>query len=31
MKTALESLEKVFDDISGRIVVAKVDIMTMIG
>jgi len=27
---ALESLEKVFDDISGRIIVAKVDMKTMI-
>jgi len=28
---ALESLEKVFDDISGRIIVAKIDVMTSLG
>ena len=31
MLTAIESLEKVFDEISGRIIVAKVDVTTLLG
>lgn len=31
MMTAIQSLEKVFEDISGRIIVAKVDVTTLLG